>query len=50
MAKELEQCIPIYLFSLSISFNQGIESLKTMKEKYGKIYQNKNDETAAPIP
>ena len=48
MAKELEQCIPLYLFVLSVSFNQGIESLKTIKEKYADIYQNKNN--AAPTP
>ena len=48
MAKELEQCIPLYLFVLSVSFNQGIESLKTIKEKYANIYQNKNN--AAPTP
>ena len=50
MAKELELCIPLYLFELSISFNKGIESFKTIKEKYDKIYNNKNDDTAAPIP
>ena len=51
MAKELEEGIPLYLFALSISFNQGIESLKTIKEKYANIYTNKNDKNeAAPTP
>ena len=39
MAKELEICIPVYLFILAESFNEGIESLKTIKEKYSKLYK-----------
>ena len=39
-AKELEECIPIYLFTLAISFNKGIDSLKIIKEKYDKIYKD----------
>ncbi len=45
MAKELEKCIPLYLFVLSQSFNEGIESLKTINEKYNNIYKN----NAAPL-
>ena len=48
MAKELEEGIPLYLFVLSISFNQGIESLKKIKEKYANIYKNEN--APAPTP
>ena len=43
MAEELEQCIPLYLFQLSISFNLGIKSLSDMKDKYSKIYKNDKD-------
>ena len=40
MAEELEKNIPTYLYMLSISFNEGIESLKIMKEKYTDIYKS----------
>ena len=49
MAKELEKGIPLYLFGLSLSFNQGIESLKIIKEKYADIYKTKNDASLTPI-
>jgi len=39
MANELEQCIPLYLFQLSVDFNLGIKSLKDMKDKYSSIYK-----------
>ena len=49
LAKDLEGNIPFYLFSLAISFNKGIESLKTMKENYN-IFYIKEKSNAAPTP
>ena len=49
MAKELDKGILLYLFGLSLSFNQGIESLKIIKEKYADIYKTKNDASLTPI-
>ncbi len=42
MAQTLEYCIPFYLFSIAIAFNKGIASLKNIKEKYAKIYNDEN--------
>ena len=49
MTKELEKGIALYLFGFSLSFNQGIESLKIIKEKYADIYKTKNDASLTPI-
>ena len=49
MAKGIEKVIPLYLFGLSLSFNQGIESLNIIKEKYTDIYKTKNGASLTTI-